>query len=216
MFEMEDNTAIISDHIHPSAYNPIKRLIDIVGAVIGLFITGLCFIPIAIAIKLDSEGPIFFSQIRCGLNGHPFVIWKFRSMFTDADKKKHLVENKAKGHIFKNKKDPRVTTVGRFLRRSSLDELPQFWNVLKGDMSLFGTRTPTPDEVQKYSDHHCQRLWVKPGLTGEWQVNGRSKISNFEEIVSLDLDYQKKWTNFYDLYLIFKTIEVVLRRDGAY
>jgi lipopolysaccharide/colanic/teichoic acid biosynthesis glycosyltransferase len=216
MFQPQQDNTIIPNHVHPSVYSKTKRLIDICGAIVGLLLTGLLFFPIVIAIKLDSPGSIFFSQTRCGLRGKNFQIWKFRSMFVDADKKKHLVPNKAKGYIFKNDQDPRVTCVGRFLRSTSIDEFPQFWNVLKGEMSLVGTRPPTPDEVAKYNEHHLKRLGVKPGLTGEWQVKGRSKVKNFEEIVSMDLDYQEKWSIAYDLWLILKTIVVVFKRDGAY
>lgn len=210
------NTAIISDNIHHSVYSKTKRLIDIIGALIGLAITSFLLIPLAIAIKLDSPGPVFFTQTRCGLNGKLFKIWKFRSMFIDAEERKKLVKNNVKGLMFKNDKDPRVTFVGRFIRRSSIDEFPQFWNVLKGDMSLVGTRPPTPDEVKYYNKRHLKRLRVKPGLTGEWQVRGRSKVTNFEDVVSMDLDYQAKWSISYDLYLIFQTIVVVFKRDGAY
>ncbi|MGK7958874.1 MAG: sugar transferase [Crocosphaera sp.] len=205
-----------SSHAHRSVYSKIKRLIDILGAIVGLLLTVIIALPIFIAMQWDDPGPILYSQMRCGLQGKPFRIWKFRSMVINADQQKHLIKNEAKGHFFKNNKDPRVTTIGYFLRRSSLDEFPQFWNVLRGDMSLVGTRPPTPDEVTKYSSHHWQRLAVKPGLTGEWQVNGRSTITDFEEVVKLDLNYQKKWSIFYDLQLIFKTIFVVLSRKGAY
>ena len=201
---------------HCSVKCKIKRSIDILGAIVGLAITTILTIPIALAMQLDNPGPVFYSQIRCGLNGKPFRIWKFRSMVVNADKQKHLIQNQAQGHIFKNDNDPRVTTVGRFLRRTSLDEFPQFWNVLKGDMSLVGTRPPTPDEVEKYSSHHFQRLQVKPGITGQWQVNGRSNVLDFEEIVQMDLDYQLKWTSLYDLILILQTIAVVFARRGAY
>jgi lipopolysaccharide/colanic/teichoic acid biosynthesis glycosyltransferase len=207
---------LVSESVHPSAYSKRKRLIDILGALLGLALTALLLLPIGIAIWLDSPGPLFYSQIRCGLNGKPFRIWKFRSMVVGADRQKHLVKNQAQGHIFKNTNDPRITPLGRFLRRTSLDEFPQFWNVLKGEMSLVGTRPPTLDEVQKYERHHYQRLKVKPGITGEWQVTGRSRVSNFEEIVHLDLEYQRKWSILYDLILILKTIEVVLTRKGAY
>ncbi|MGV0024173.1 sugar transferase [Phormidesmis priestleyi] len=201
--------------LHPSVHNKLKRLIDIAGALVGLSVTALVAIPVAIAIQRDDPGPIFYSQIRCGVKGHPFRIWKFRSMVIDADQRKHLVENQAKGNIFKSKNDPRVTRIGAFLRRTSLDELPQFWNVLKGDMSMVGTRPPTLDEVSKYKPHHWQRLNVKPGITGEWQANGRSNVIDFEEVVNLDLAYQKKWSIGYDLQLIFKTIWVVLNKHGA-
>lgn len=201
--------------VHPSVHSKLKRLIDVLGALVGLSITGIVFIPLAIIIKLDSAGPVFFHQKRCGLKGQIFTITKFRSMTIDAEKKRHLVSNQAKGHIFKNHQDPRVTKVGKVIRSCSLDEFPQFWNVLKGEMSLVGTRPPTPQEVSHYNSYHLSRLNVKPGLTGEWQVNGRSHILDFEEIVELDLEYQRKWSVKYDLILIFKTINVVLRMRGA-
>lgn len=201
---------------HPSAQSKFKRGLDIVGSLVGLLILAIAFVPIAIAIKLDSPGPIFFSQERYGLRGRPFHIWKFRSMVNEAEKLKSLVDNEADGLIFKNKNDFRVTRVGRILRSTSLDELPQFWNVFMGDMSLVGTRPPTADEVAKYNKRHWQRLNVKPGLTGEWQVNGRSHVKDFEKIVDLDLQYQNNWHPLYDLQLIFKTIYVILGRVGAF
>ncbi len=200
---------------HPSVRSPIKRAIDIVGAIIGLGITAVLFVPIAIAIQLDSPGPILFSQIRCGWMGRRFRIWKFRSMVTNAEALKATITNQASGAFFKNDHDPRITRVGRFVRKTSLDELPQFWNVLKGDMSLVGTRPPTPDELEKYEVSNWQRLDVKPGLSGEWQVNGRSKIRNFEDVIELDLRYQNNWSLLYDLKLIFKTIVVVFNKDSG-
>ena len=137
-------------------------------------------------------------------------------MVRNADKLKHLVHNEAKGGIFKNRNDPRVTRIGRLLRKTSLDELPQFWNVLMGQMSLVGTRPPTLDEVMAYEKHHWQRLDVRPGITGEWQANGRSSVTDFEEIVQMDVDYQRKWSIAYDLLLILKTIAAVLARKGAF
>ena len=202
--------------IHPSVNSKAKRFLDILGSLVGLTITLLLAIPITIAMQFDSPGPLLYSQIRCGLNGKRFRIWKFRSMIVNAEQQKHLVENQAQGHIFKNDRDPRITRLGHFLRRTSLDELPQFWNVLKGDMSLVGTRPPTPDEVSQYNNQHLQRLFVKPGLTGEWQVKGRSNVTDFEKIVEMDLDYQRKWSIMYDINLIFRTIFVVLARKGAY
>jgi len=136
-------------------------------------------------------------------------------MITDAENLKHLVKNEATGNIFKSENDPRITRVGKFLRRTSLDELPQFWNVLRGEMSLVGTRPPTMDEVQSYEAHHWNRLNVKPGITGEWQANGRSTVKDFEDIVVMDLDYQRKWSVMYDLKLICKTIAAVLKKQGA-
>jgi lipopolysaccharide/colanic/teichoic acid biosynthesis glycosyltransferase len=202
--------------VHPSVNSKVKRLIDIAGALLGLITLGLLLIPISVAIYCDNPGPIFYSQIRCGLYGRTFRIWKFRSMIVDADKLKHLVNNQAKGNIFKNRNDPRVTRVGKFLRKTSLDEFPQFWNVLKGEMSLVGTRPPTVDEVMKYERHHFQRLIVKPGITGEWQANGRSQVEDFEDIVRMDLTYQHNWSVFYDLVLITKTIMAVFKKQGAY
>lgn len=200
---------------HASAYSIFKRLLDIAGSLIGLLFLALVFVPIAIAIKWDSPGPILYSQERYGLQGRTFRIRKFRSMVVNADELKLQVTNEASGLIFKNKNDPRVTRVGRFLRSTSLDELPQFWNVLVGEMSLVGTRPPTADEVAQYNERHWQRLNVKPGLTGEWQVSGRSSIKDFEEIVDLDLHYQKQWHPLYDLFLIAKTIYVIFARIGA-
>ncbi len=202
--------------VHPSVHSRLKRLIDILGALVGLTIIGLLYLPMALAIQLDNPGPIFYSQIRCGLYGRTFRIWKFRSMVVGADRLKHLVNNQAKGNIFKNRNDPRITRVGRFLRKTSLDEFPQFWNVLKGDMSLVGTRPPTIDEVMNYERHHFQRLLVKPGITGEWQVNGRSQVEDFEDIVKLDVAYQRKWSTRYDLMLICKTVLAVFKKDGAF
>lgn len=205
-----------SSAIHPSAKCLIKRSIDVLGAFVGLLILGLVVLPLALVIKLDSPGPIFYSQTRYGLKGKPFTIWKFRSMVQNADDLKQMVSNEAQGLIFKNENDPRTTRVGQFLRKTSLDEFPQFWNVLKGDMSLVGTRPPTADEVSRYSPHHWQRLDVKPGITGQWQVSGRSAIKDFEEIVHLDLHYQAIWSPWYDLQVILKTITVLLNRSGAY
>ncbi|MEM6713881.1 MAG: sugar transferase, partial [Cyanobacteria bacterium P01_C01_bin.147] len=184
---------------HPSVGSIFKRCLDIVGALVGLLVTAIIFIPIAIAIQIDNPGPILYSQVRCGYRGKTFRIWKFRSMVTNADELKHLIDNEAQGLIFKNKHDPRITRVGRLLRKTSLDEFPQFLNVLLGDMSLVGTRPPTVDEVMKYEPHHWQRLSVKPGITGEWQVRGRSSVSDFEDIVKMDLSYQDQWSVSYDL-----------------
>lgn len=201
---------------HCSTHSVFKRALDITGSMLGLLILVPVFIPIALAIKLGSNGPIFYVQKRCGLRGRPFYMYKFRSMQENADALKAQVENEARGLVFKNKHDPRITKVGRFLRRTSLDELPQFWNVLRGEMSLVGTRPPTEDEVAQYQDHHWQRLNVKPGMTGEWQVNGRSNINDFEQIVNFDLQYQAKWTPRYDLKIIAKTIYVIFDRTGAF
>ncbi len=200
---------------HPSMRSWAKRFIDVLGALVGLGITAILFIPIAVAIRLDSPGPIFFSQIRCGWMGSRFRIWKFRSMCVNAEELKSQITNEVKGAFFKNKSDPRITRVGRFLRRTSLDEMPQFWNVLKGEMSLVGTRPPTPDEVDIYDVPEWQRLDVRPGLTGEWQVNGRSHVLSFEDVIRLDLKYQKDWNFMYDLKLILKTIFILFNKNSG-
>lgn len=201
--------------VHPAVSSSLKRGIDIVGGTLGLLLTGVVALPLALAIQLDNPGPIFYSQMRCGYQGRPFRMWKFRSMVCNADRLQHLVQNQAQGLIFKNEADPRVTRIGRFLRRTSLDELPQFWNVVRGEMSLVGTRPPTLTEAAQYEPHHWQRLNVKPGITGEWQVNGRSTIKDFETIVAMDLAYQQRWSIGYDLRLLLQTVNVVLRRKGA-
>jgi anti-anti-sigma factor len=200
---------------HPSVRSWVKRLIDITGAIVGLSISSVLAVPIIIAIRLDSPGPIFFGQVRCGWMGKQFRIWKFRSMCTNAEALKDKIPNQAQGAIFKNDNDPRITKVGQFLRRTSLDELPQFWNVLTGEMSLVGTRPPTPDEVERYEVPQWQRLDVKPGMTGEWQVNGRSQVKNFEDIIRLDLKYQENWSLMYDLKLIVKTIMVLFNKNSG-
>ncbi|WP_293152281.1 MULTISPECIES: sugar transferase [unclassified Microcoleus] len=201
--------------LHRSVTSKVKRSIDILGSLLGLAIAVAVAVPVAVVMLLNSRGPLLYSQVRCGFKGRHFRIWKFRSMVVGAENLKHLVTNQAKGHIFKNDNDPRITPIGSFLRCTSLDELPQFWNVLVGDMSLVGTRPPTPDEVAGYGDFHWQRLNVKPGLTGEWQVNGRSGVKDFDDIVRMDLDYQRKWSVVYDISLICKTIWVVLNKQGA-
>jgi exopolysaccharide biosynthesis polyprenyl glycosylphosphotransferase len=200
---------------HPSIRSWLKRTIDIAGALVGLTILAAIFIPVAIAIKTDSPGPIFFKQTRCGWMGKKFEIWKFRSMCVDAEFLKSKIENQASGAFFKNDNDPRITEIGRFLRRTSLDEFPQFWNVLKGDMSLVGTRPPTPDEVENYQVPQWQRLDVKPGMTGEWQVNGRSQVRNFEDVIKLDIRYQENWSLRYDLKLILKTLSVIFNKNSG-
>lgn len=200
---------------HPSVNSRGKRGLDILGSLVGLMITAVLFVPIALAIKLDDGGPLFFGQVRCSLMGKRFKIWKFRTMVTDAEALKHRVKNELDGPLFKNENDPRITKVGRFLRRTSLDELPQFWNVLRGEMSLVGTRPPTPDELEQYEVPAWQRLDVKPGMTGEWQVNGRSQVKSFEEVIQMDLAYQKNWSLLYDVKLILKTILVVFSKKAG-
>lgn len=196
----------------------LKRTMDIAGAVVGLAITGIAFIFVAPLIYMKSPGPIFFSQVRIGKNGRRFTIYKFRSMYMDAEKrKKELMEqNKMQGFMFKMDNDPRIIQgIGHFIRNTSIDELPQFWNVLKGDMSLVGTRPPTVDEFEQYNYHHKIRLSFRPGLTGMWQANGRSDITDFEEVVRLDEQYIAEWSIWLDIKLILKTIQVVLQRKGS-
>lgn len=196
----------------------LKRCMDIAGGIVGLIITGILVILIGPIIYIKSPGPIFFSQIRIGKNGRRFRIYKFRSMYMDAEKRKKelMGQNEMKGLMFKMEDDPRIIKgIGHFIRNSSLDEFPQFWNVLKGDMSLVGTRPPTLEEYEQYSDHHKRRLVTKPGITGLWQVSGRSNITDFEEIVLLDTKYITEWSIGLDIKILFKTIWVVLKNDGA-
>lgn len=195
----------------------MKRVMDIVGGCVGLLITVLVSLIVIPAIKLDSPGPAFFSQERVGKNGRKFKMYKFRSMYVDAEerKKELMAKNKMEGFMFKMDDDPRVTKVGKFIRRTSIDELPQFWNVLKGDMSLVGTRPPTVDEYEQYELLHKRRLSIKPGITGMWQVSGRSAITDFEEVVALDTKYIMEWNIVSDIKILLKTVRVVLKRKGA-
>ncbi|WP_305046410.1 sugar transferase [Geoalkalibacter sp.] len=196
----------------------LKRGLDILGALVGLGILVLLLPFIAYRIKRDSPGPIFFGQERVGENGRIFTCWKFRSMYLDAEerKKELLAQNEMKGAIFKIKDDPRIFPFGHFLRKTSLDELPQFWNVLKGEMSLVGTRPPTPDEVAQYENWQRRRISIKPGITGLWQVSGRNEIQDFDEICRLDLQYIDEWRLWLDIKLLFKTVRVVFVREGSY
>lgn len=213
----EYNTVCFAPKITPLHMVIFKRLIDLIGATVGLMITFLVAIILGPLIKIESSGPIFFSQKRVGRNGRIFKIYKFRSMYSDAEKrKKELMEkNEMNGLMFKMENDPRITKVGKFIRKTSLDELPQFWNVLKGDMSLVGTRPPTVDEFEQYEGYHKQRLSMTPGLTGVWQVSGRSDIKDFEEIVAMDVDYINNWSLKRDFGIILQTIRVVLTSSGA-
>ena len=195
----------------------MKRIIDIFGAVIGILITGFLTVFVAPAILIESPGPVFFSQTRIGKNGRRFKIYKFRSMYLDAEERKLslLAQNEMQGYMFKLTEDPRVTKVGKFIRRTSIDEFPQFLNVLLGDMSLVGTRPPTEDEFLNYESRHRRRLTLKPGLTGIWQTSGRSGISDFEEVVRMDLEYIDNWSLSLDIKLIIKTVITVLSGSGA-
>lgn len=196
----------------------IKRAIDIIGSIFGLITTGVCFLFVAPAIYSASPGPIFFKQARVGKNGRKFEIYKFRSMYMDAEKRKAelLEHNKMSGLMFKMDNDPRIIKgIGSFIRKTSIDELPQMWNVLKGDMSLVGTRPPTVDEFEKYEYHHKSRLAIRPGITGLWQVSGRSDITDFEEVVALDNKYIRNRSIGLDLRILLKTVLVVLKKRGS-
>ena len=197
----------------------IKRMMDILGGLVGVIITGILFVFIAPIIYIKSPGPIFFTQVRMGKNGRKFKLYKFRSMYMDAEeRKKELMEknNIKDGLMFKLDDDPRIIKgIGNFIRDFSIDEFPQFWNVLKGDMSLVGTRPPTVDEWEKYELHHRKRLAVKPGITGLWQVSGRSEIIDFEEVVRLDTQYIREWDLGMDIRILLKTVQVVLGKKGA-
>ncbi|KHD44220.1 sugar transferase [Streptococcus hongkongensis] len=205
-----------STKFHKYSHLFAKRTIDIFGAIIGLFICLVFSIFIVPAIKCDG-GPAIFVQKRVGRNGRIFNFYKFRSMHIDADKmKKDLIsKNQMDGLMFKMDNDPRITKVGHFIRKTSIDELPQFYNVLKGDMSLVGTRPPTLDEYNHYSPKQKRRLSFKPGITGLWQVSGRSNITNFDEIVALDVKYINEWTIWSDIKILLLTIKVVVFGDGA-
>ncbi len=203
----------------------LKRCMDIVGGLVGMIITIIIGIFIAPVIFIKSPGPVIFKQWRIGRNGKKFQIYKFRSMYLDAEERKAelMAKNKIKdGMMFKLENDPRIIGgengkgIGNFIRNTSLDEFPQFLNVLKGDMSLVGTRPPTMDEWEKYKLHHRKRMAIKPGLTGLWQVSGRSDITDFEEVVKLDTEYINNCSISYDILIILKTIKVVLFRKGSY
>lgn len=195
----------------------IKRAMDIVGSIIGLFFTLIFLIIFGPIIKIQSPGPVFYKSIRIGRGGRRFNFYKFRTMIVDADKKlAELMEaNEMKGNMFKMENDPRIIPIGHFMRKYSIDEFPQFWNVLKGDMSLVGTRPPTEAEFENYKYHHKARLGIRPGLTGMWQANGRSDVTDFEDIVALDTAYITNWSLGLDIQILFKTVFVVLSGKGS-
>lgn len=196
----------------------VKRFVDITCGVIGCVCTGIIFLFVAPIIKIQSPGPVFFSQTRVGKNGRKFKIYKFRSMYKDAEerKKELMAQNKVKdGLMFKMDEDPRIFPFGNFLRRTSLDEFPQFLNILKGEMSLIGTRPPTVEEWELYEPRHQKRLSMKPGLTGMWQVSGRSNVTDFEKVVEMDTRYMVEWSLSLDLKIFLKTIWVVLKSEGS-
>ena len=207
----------------------LKRAMDIAGGLVGCLICAVLFVFVAPAIYISSPGPIFFTQERIGKNGKHFKMYKFRSMYMDAEerKKELLSQNKMSGLMFKLDFDPRIignkilpdgtrkTGIGQFIRSTSIDEFPQFFNVLKGDMSLVGTRPPLISEFEAYQQHHRARMSVKPGITGMWQASGRSEITDFEEVVKLDTKYINEWSIGLDIKILFKTVLTVLKRDGS-
>lgn len=195
----------------------IKRLMDICISIPGVIMTLIFYVTIGPIIYIQSPGPIFFKQTRVGRNGRTFKIYKFRSMYMDAEeRKKELMEkNKMSGLMFKMDDDPRIMPIGKFIRKTSIDEFPQFINILKGDMSFVGTRPPTWDEYVQYEQHHKSRLAIKPGLTGMWQVSGRSDITDFEEVVRLDNEYIKNFCLSLDIKIMFKTVAAVLKHKGS-
>jgi exopolysaccharide biosynthesis polyprenyl glycosylphosphotransferase len=204
------------NHIRGDLYEFIKRLIDIIGVLLGIIILFPLLILVAIAIKCDSKGPVLFSQKRCTKNGRTFKMYKFRSMVVDAEAR--LVEleekNEMSGPVFKMKNDPRITKLGRFIRRTSIDELPQLFNVLKGDMSIVGPRPPIHTEVEKYNPYQKQRLLVKSGLTCYWQTMGRNEI-DFYKWVDLDIQYIRERSTWVDIKLIFKTFFVLFGKKNG-
>jgi exopolysaccharide biosynthesis polyprenyl glycosylphosphotransferase len=210
-------TSEIREIHRTTAQRLTKRAVDASGSLLALLVLSPLFLIAMLAIRLSGRGPVFFSHDRCGINGRLFRFYKFRTMVVDAEARKaelaHL--NEVTGPAFKIKRDPRITRVGAVLRKLSIDELPQLWNVLKGDMSLVGPRPPTPDEVERYTSRQVQRLAVVPGITGLWQVSGRSSISDFDQWIDLDLRYARTWSVWLDLRILAKTPAAVLRMEGA-
>lgn len=198
-------------------YRSVKRLFDFIASLAGVIVLSPLFLYIAYRIKKEDHGPVLYTQDRVGRHGKIFKVYKFRSMIVDADKKLEELkdQNEVDGPMFKMKEDPRITKIGKFIRKYSLDELPQLFNVLKGDMSLVGPRPPLPSEVAEYSDYDKQRLYVTPGCTGLWQATVRNS-AGFDEMVELDLKYIQKSGFFYDLGLIFLTVKIMAFPNDAY
>ncbi len=209
--------AVINVQQRSRAARVAKRSIDVAGSLLGLLLFSPLFLLVAVLLKFSSRSPVFFAQDRCGLGGRVFRFYKFRTMCADAEARKaeltHL--NEVAGPAFKVKRDPRITRLGCVLRKLSIDELPQLWNVLRGDMSLVGPRPPTPDEVERYTNDQVQRLSVMPGITGLWQVSGRSLIADFDHWLELDLQYARRWSLWLDAKILVKTVIVVLLTRGA-
>jgi lipopolysaccharide/colanic/teichoic acid biosynthesis glycosyltransferase len=198
---------------HPSVTSPLKRAMDIAGALVGLGITVSILPGVSLAVFLEDGGPVFFKQYRVGLHGWQFPIFKFRTMVPDADRFKLSVKSD-NALFFSTKHDRRITRVGRVLRKTMIDELPQFWNVLSGQMSLVGTRPPTLDEVSHYTREHFRRLEVKPGLTGLWQASGGRHEKSFDDVLALDLEYQRTWSLLLDVKIIAKTVYLAMLKAG--
>lgn len=209
--------AIFAPAVHNDREIILKKTTDFIGGLLGTVLSLPIILITAIPLLIESPGPLIFKQARVGKNGRIFNIYKLRSMYADAEKRKQalMAQNKMDGNMFKMDNDPRITKVGKFIRKYSIDELPQFWNVLKGDMSLIGTRPPTVEEFEQYESHHKRRLSMKPGITGLWQVSGRSNIQDFEEVVKLDCEYIDTWSPALDIKILFKTVNVVLTHKGA-
>lgn len=195
-----------------------KRVLDVCGAMAGMLLFGIAFLIMGPLIKLETPGPVIFKQKRVGRNGRVFEIWKFRSMGVGAEAQKAALMacNEMNGHMFKITDDPRVTRIGAFMRKTSIDELPQFYNVIRHDMSLVGTRPPTVEEVKQYEQHHHRRISITPGITGIWQISGRSDITDFEEVVRLDSQYIQDWNIWSDIVILAKTVGVVLFGKGSH
>lgn len=194
----------------------VKRLMDVVGAAVGLVVCGFAYVILTRRIKRETGGSVIFRQTRVGLNGRLFTLYKFRTMGSSAEEQHEelLEQNEMKGHIFKIRHDPRITPLGRVLRKHYIDELPQFWNVLKGEMSLVGTRPPVPDEVASYEPHHKRRLSMKPGVTGLWQLYGNDEVADFEEVVELDCRYIDTWSLLQDCRILLRTMLRIARAGG--
>lgn len=202
---------------HPSVRSWAKRALDLLGAAVALVGLSWVFALVALAVRLDGPGPILFRQERLGRDGRPFTLYKFRTMrrLSEAETEALRHGQRGSGLLFKDRKDPRITRMGGFLRRSSLDEFPQFWNVLRGEMSMVGPRPLPQEDSRYYEEWQWGRLAVNPGLTGLWQVSGRSRLSS-EEMVRLDLHYVTHWSFWLDVAILFKTIKALLTRDGAF
>lgn len=195
----------------------LKRILDIIVGFIGFCAFLILYIVVGPLIKIDSKGPILFKQDRIGKHGRIFKVYKFRTMINHAESEKQnlMSKNKMNGPIFKIDNDPRITKLGKFLRKTSIDEFPQFINVLKGDMSIVGTRPPTPEEVKRYKEDEFQRISIVPGITGMWQVNGRSDVTDFKRILQIEREYIQNWSILLDLFIILKTIKVVIFCEGS-